>query len=55
MREKIIHRADKIAQNGDVSALCFETPRPINLKRATWTIVDDLVTCTNCRASMEPL
>lgn len=43
------HRADKINAHGGVSALCFTTPRAINMKRATWVMNDDAVTCPKCR------
>jgi|GEM_PF-3816985 len=49
---KTIHMADKINQDGGVSALCFTTLRPINLKLATWTNRPVAVTCRKClRAS----
>lgn len=44
------HRGDKIDQCGRVSALCFTTPRAIDMKRATWVMNDDGVTCPKCRA-----
>ncbi len=49
-KPKIIHRAAKIAGDGRVSPLCAEKPRAINLKRATWTLQPDVVTCPKCRA-----
>ena len=33
---------------GEVSALCFKRPRPIDLKVALWTIRWDAVTCRAC-------
>jgi len=47
---RIYHRGDKINQRGGVSALCFATPRAIDMKRATWTSSDDAVTCPKCKA-----
>lgn len=47
---KIIHRANKINANGDVSALCYSKPRKINLAISIWTIRDDAVTCPKCLA-----
>jgi len=47
---RMYHRGDKINQRGGVSALCFATPRAIDMKRATWTISDDAVTCPKCKA-----
>ena len=49
---KTYHKADKIAPDGRVSALCFKRPRAIDLKRATWTINDDAVTCGKCIAKI---
>jgi hypothetical protein len=46
--QKIYHRAKHIRSDGAVSALCFKTPRKINLKRALWTIRDEAVTCRKC-------
>lgn len=48
IRVKIIHRADKVSEKG-VSALCYKKPRAINLRSATWTFVDRLVTCPKCK------
>jgi hypothetical protein len=45
---KTIHMADKINQDGGVSALCFASPKPINLKLATWTNRPGAVTCGKC-------
>ena len=44
------HRGDKIDPRGRVSALCFPKPRAIDMKRATWVMTDDAVTCPKCRA-----
>lgn len=45
---KKYHRAAKSDGRGNVSALCFEQPRPIDLSVALWTIRDDAVTCEKC-------
>jgi len=45
--ERKYHFANKFSERG-VSALCFPTPRAIDLKRATWTIRPDAVTCKKC-------
>lgn len=45
---KIYHRASKINENGEVSALCFVKPRAINLFKASWTMRDEVVTCKKC-------
>ena len=49
-KTKIVHRAALIRPDGSVSARCFDPPRAIDLKKATWTLRDGLVTCTECRA-----
>lgn len=46
---KKYHMAALINRNGGVSALCFKTPRPINLKVALWTNRKEAVTCLACR------
>lgn len=50
---KIYHKAKYIGQDGSVSALCFKKPHPINLKRQTWTLRDEAVTCKKCIAIMK--
>lgn len=49
LRPKIIHRADKIRNDGAVSALCFASPKPIDLGKSTWSNRDEAVTCPRCR------
>lgn len=49
MTQKLYHRAKLVTEAGQVSALCFTTPRPIDLTRARWTIRDEAVTCPRCR------
>jgi hypothetical protein len=49
---KTIHRGALITENGDVSALCFASPHPIDLKRSTWTLRDSAVTCKRCLVVM---
>lgn len=51
---KVVHRAGLVNSRGGVSARCFKTPHPINLKIATWTLVDSKVTCPKCRAWTKP-
>ena len=46
---KPYHMADKISGRG-VSPLCAKTPRAINLKRASWTLREEAVTCAKCLA-----
>jgi len=50
--QKIYHRASKVNAKGQVSALCFKSPRAIDLKKALWTIRDEAVTCQKCRAAI---
>lgn len=45
---KMYHRADKVNEKGNVSALCFKRPRGVDLKRALWTSSDESVTCPRC-------
>ena len=51
LTRKTVHAAHTIAEDGSVSALCYATPHPIDLKVATWTLVPKLVTCGRCRAA----
>lgn len=52
-KKKIIHKAAKINENGDVSALCFKVPHAINLKVASWQMYNDrFVTCPKCRRAL---
>lgn len=47
---KVYHFAAKFAANGDVSALCYKTPKRINLERGqSWTNRPEAVTCSRCR------
>jgi hypothetical protein len=50
---KVIHLAHLISTKGDVSPICREQPRRINLKRETWTIRKEAVTCPKCLAHLE--
>lgn len=49
-REKPIHFAAKVNENGDVSALCYERPHKISLAKASWTLRPDAITCARCKA-----
>ncbi len=53
LRAKTYHMADKANQVGGVSALCFKTPRAIDLSRALWTNRPEAVTCPKCRAMLK--
>lgn len=46
---KIYHKAKMHDGKGNVSPLCAKTPRKLNLKRNSWTIIDADVTCGKCR------
>lgn len=50
---RMYHRCDKIDPKGRVSALCFSTPRAIDMRRASWTLTDAAVTCPKCRALID--
>ena len=47
---RMYHRGAKLNQRGAVSALCSAKPRAIDMKRATWTLADEAVTCPKCKA-----
>lgn len=54
MPVKIYHMASKIDQHGNVSALCYDKPRPIPLAKGhSWTIRSEAVTCRKCLARMK--
>lgn len=46
--KKKYHMAGFTNELGQVSALCFKRPRPINLKIALWTLRREAVTCAAC-------
>ena len=50
LKAKRYHMAAKINSEGGVSALCFARPRAIDLRRATWTLRLEAVTCPKCMA-----
>jgi len=47
---RVRHRGALVNSGGGVSALCFKTPRAIDMKRASWTLIDSGVTCLKCLA-----
>jgi len=53
VQKKIVHRAKLISPDGDVSPLCAKKPKPIDLSRAIWTIIDEAVTCPRCRKAIK--
>lgn len=50
---KPVHMAKMFNQHGGASPVCADKPRAINLKRATWTIRWEAVTCEKCLARKE--
>jgi hypothetical protein len=51
--EKPVHMAAKVAPDGRVSPLCAARPRAIDLRRATWTLRPEAVTCPRCLAALK--
>jgi len=49
IKEKMVHMAKHISQDGRVSPLCAAKPRAINLSVATWTNRESAVTCKKCK------
>src|SRR5258708_724565 len=47
--EKVRHFAGKINEAGQVSALCFDPPKPIRLAVASWVLKAEHVTCKKCK------
>jgi hypothetical protein len=47
--QRLVHYAIMITWNGEqVSPLCSDRPKPINMVRDTWTINPVAVTCKKC-------
>ena len=42
------HFAEFVRADGAMSALCFKTPRKIDLTKAYWTLIEDQVDCKKC-------
>lgn len=51
-RPKIVHMAKHVRGDGSVSPLCAVKRRAINLKVASWTMQDHLVTCEKCKKAL---
>lgn len=49
---RVRHRGALVNAKGGVSALCFKTQRAIDMKRASWTLIDSGVTCAKCRSAI---
>lgn len=47
-KPRIYHKAKLMSQDGDVSPVCADVPKAINLKTATWTLRWEAVTCKKC-------
>lgn len=45
------HMAKLISEAG-VSALCFERPHAIDMRRTSWTTDPDAVSCKACKAKL---
>jgi len=50
---KPYHFAGKIRADGAVSPLCAKTPRALNLRRESWTLIKSAVTCKRCIAALK--
>ena len=48
-KPKLYHMGKWVTPEGDVSALCFDTPRAIDIKKASWTSRPQAVTCPKCK------
>jgi hypothetical protein len=46
---KTYHFARLMDRAGNVSPICADPPRKINLTKETWTIRKQAVTCKHCR------
>jgi hypothetical protein len=51
-RRRPVHMAAKVRSDGGVSPLCAVRPRSIDVRRATWTLQPDAVTCPRCLARL---
>jgi len=49
IKNKKVHMAKHIREDGMVSPLCAVSPRAINLSVATWTNRESAVTCKKCK------
>lgn len=50
--KKTIHMAGMISADGDASALCYESLRPIDLAKASWSLRAGAVTCKECQTRL---
>ncbi len=49
---KKYHLAKLWSTKGDVSPLCAKTPRKIDLRKESWTLRPEAVTCKRCLAAI---
>jgi len=47
------HRAKLIGPNGEVSPLCANEPKALDLSKGMWTISDKAVTCRACLRAID--
>lgn len=52
-KKRIAHLGAKVREDGAVSALCFKSPRAIDMVRSTWVMRKEAVTCSKCRAIID--
>jgi hypothetical protein len=50
---KLYHYGKRIRADGAVSALCYDTPRKIDLGKASWVLRKNAVTCAKCISLLE--
>ena len=48
--QRIVHLAQGVRDDGAVSAACFKSPRAIDMRRASWVLRPEAVTCPKCKA-----
>lgn len=51
--KRLVHMGSGVRADGAVSARCFASPRAIDMKRATWTLRAEAVTCPRCSAILK--
>lgn len=47
-KARVRHMARAIREDGAVSPLCAKTPRAINMKKESWVLRLEAVTCQKC-------
>lgn len=51
-RQRPLHLAAHVRRDGGVSPIRASSPRAINLRRGTWTLRREAVTCKRCLKKM---